>query len=196
MPMKYFLGIVLSAFVIFFVEAGYASKTAPRYGELLASQKFRVPEDAKMRDYLGLVGIKGFFTIPQVKADVVIIYIFSMYCPYCQKDVPNVKEVYRLIQSRPDLYGKFKILGIGVGNSPYEVKLYKNKYELPFPLFDDKTYSLYYSLKGIRTPCFVVLYLTHGGFKVIYSKPGTMNNALRFLDEILASPLLKKKSGQ
>ena len=61
-------------------------------------------------------------------------------------------------------------------------------------MFDDRDYRVYYSLKGIRTPYFVVLYLRGKGHEVIYSKPGAINNALRFLDEILASPVLSKET--
>jgi len=81
---------------------------------------------------LGLSG-SGSFKIPQIKAKVVIIEIFSMYCPYCQKDAPGVNELYLLIENNADIKNKIKLIGIGAGNSSYEVEVFKKTYTVPSP---------------------------------------------------------------
>ena len=46
----------------------------------LAGLRLSVSDNAAAKDYLGLKG-SDTFTMPQIKADTVIIEIFSMYCP-------------------------------------------------------------------------------------------------------------------
>jgi hypothetical protein len=65
---------------IVFVMHGYvvADNPIPKVGEVLPSIKLKMPEKAEYRNYLGLSG-SGEFSIPDIKAQVVIIEIFSMY---------------------------------------------------------------------------------------------------------------------
>ena len=93
------------------------------------------------KNYLGLTG-SGTFKITQVKAQAVLIEIFSMYCPYCQKDAPGINELFQAIEENAEMKGRIKIIGIGAGNSAYEVGVYKKKYNVPFPLIPDE-----------RSPC-------------------------------------------
>jgi len=50
----------------------------PAEGGVLPEIILRVPENSELQQYLG-VGGKETFTIPEIKAEVVIIEIFSMY---------------------------------------------------------------------------------------------------------------------
>ena len=114
-----------------------AADKPPEKGEEMPVINLPVPMDPEERNYLGLSG-SGFFKIPQIKAKAVIIEFFSMYCPICQKDAPGVNDLYRLIEKNPDIKNKVKLIGIGAGNSPYEVGVYKKTYDVPFPLFPAK----------------------------------------------------------
>lgn len=55
-----------------------AATDPPPEGGVLPQFELPVPEDAQARTYLGLPG-PGKFTVPQIKARLVIIEIFSMY---------------------------------------------------------------------------------------------------------------------
>lgn len=77
-----------------------ATHLPPAKGGVLPRIGLPVPKDPGEKSYLGVSG-SGFFRIPQIKAKVVIIEIFSMYCPQCQKIAPGVDELYHLIESRP-----------------------------------------------------------------------------------------------
>jgi thiol-disulfide isomerase/thioredoxin len=66
---------------------------------------------------------------------VVIVEIMSMYCPSCQKEAPVINELYRLIEDNPRLKGTFKLIGLGAGNSPCEMKVFREKYGVPSPSF-------------------------------------------------------------
>lgn len=77
--MKSYSKILLSA-VIFLLSVGTAgaSSQAPAVGGKLPEITFTVPQDTELQSYLGLSG-KQTFTIPEIKAEVVLIEIFSMY---------------------------------------------------------------------------------------------------------------------
>ncbi|MCG6945273.1 MAG: peroxiredoxin family protein, partial [Deltaproteobacteria bacterium] len=97
--------ICCAAFAICLLVATHAAlafTNAPAIGESLPSFKLPIPQDARAERYLGLSG-PGQFTIAQIKAKVVIIQIFSMYCPVCQKEAFRVNKLYSTIQKRKDL---------------------------------------------------------------------------------------------
>jgi hypothetical protein len=55
-----------------------AATKPPPQGGTLPQFELPIPEDSGARTYLGLSG-SGNFTIPQIKAQAVIVQIFSMY---------------------------------------------------------------------------------------------------------------------
>ena len=143
------------------------------------------PPAAEARKYLGLKsGDK--FKVAQIKAEMVIFEIFSMYCPHCQSEAPNVNELYQFIDSRPELKGKIKVVGLGAGNSSFEVDLFSKKYNIPFPLIPDEDLSLHRVLGEVRTPYFIAVKLMGDGrATVIYSKVGSPGEPKPFLDLLL-----------
>lgn len=163
------------------VMPGEAAEEPPAEGAVFPDIQLPVPQDAETRKYLG-VGDKETFKIPEIKADVVLIEIFSMYCPYCQREAPRINELYQLIADR-NLGDKIKIIGIGASNTPYEVELFRKKYQIPFPLFPDENLSLHSALGQVRTPYFIGVKIgKDGSGKVIYSKLGALDDIKSFLD--------------
>jgi peroxiredoxin len=125
---------------------------------------------------------------------VVIIEIFSMYCPFCQREAPEVNRLYGKIESTPGLKGKIKLLGIGAGNSSFEVEVFKKKYDIPFPLIPDNDFSIYNSLGKVRTPYFIGVKINPDGTnRIIYSELGALKGADRFLDLILERSGIRKR---
>jgi len=171
----------------------FAAGAPPQEGGTLPPIKLPVPKGIEERNYLGLVK-EGTFTIPQIKAKVVIIEIFSMYCPYCQNEAPRVNELYNNIEKNSDLRGKIKIIGIGAGNTPFEVDVFRKTYQIPFPLFSDVDYSIHKVCGEVRTPYFIGVKINEdGSHKVIYSKLGGIQDANQFLELILKLSGLKKE---
>ena len=170
--------------------AGWAAGTPPVGGQL-PDFTLAAPKDAAQRSYLGLSG-SGAFRIPQIHAKTVIIEIFSMYCPFCQKEAPNVNRVYRKIEADPALRGKIKLVGIGVGNSAYEVEAFQKKYDIPFPLFPDADFALHKLLGEARTPYFIGVKIgPDGSHRVIHSRLGAFESVEKFLEEIVRESDLK-----
>jgi thiol-disulfide isomerase/thioredoxin len=171
----------------------FGSNLPPVKGDVLPEIKIPVPENATDRSYLGLES-GGFFKIPQIKAKVVIIEIFSMYCPHCQKEAPEINRLYNIIDGNPDLKDKIKLIGIGAGNSPFEVEVFKKKYNVPFPLFPDEDFSIHKCIGEVRTPYFLAVRINNDGtHRVFYSKLGEFKGAEPFLDLMLKLSGLKQE---
>ena len=165
--------------------AGLAFTNAPAIGESLPPFELPIPRDARAQSYLGLSGT-GQFTISQIEAKVVIIQIFSMYCPVCQKEAFRVNKLYRTIQKRKDLKDKIKIIGIGTGNTAFEVGFFRKKYEVDFPLFSDENLSIHRILGKLRTPYFIGVKINRDGSnEVFYSRLGQFKDVNSFLKRIV-----------
>jgi len=168
-----------------------ATKKPPQKGEGLPVINLPVPKNLDEKTYLGLSG-SGFFKIPQIKASAVIVEIFSMYCPYCQKDAPGVNELYRLVENNPDIRNKIKIIGIGAGNSSYEVEVFKKTYNVPFPLFPDKDFTIHKAFGEVRTPYFMVVKINEDGtHQIVHTQLGGYPGAEPFLELVLKASGLK-----
>lgn len=143
------------------------------------------PKDKAQADYLGLTPGKG-FRVPDIRADLVIVEVFSMYCPYCQAEAAVINTLYEKIEADPSLRGRIKLVGIGAGNSTFEVNFFGKKYQVPFPLLPDDDFSIHKVLGGVRTPYFIVVKnLGGGGHKVVFSQGGACGGADDFLKKVI-----------
>jgi thiol-disulfide isomerase/thioredoxin len=181
--------ITILCFILVF--HALAANKPPEKGETLPVMNLPIPKNPDERNYLGLSG-SGLFKIPQIKAKVVIIEIFSMYCPYCQKDAPGVNELYRLIENNADIKNKIKLIGIGAGNSSYEVEVFKKTYNVPFPLFPDKDFTIHKACGEVRTPYFMVAKINEDGtHQIVHNQLGNYPGAEPFLELVLKASGLK-----
>lgn len=181
--------ITLALFMATAISA--AENSPPKVGSALPEIELLKSNNSANLKYLGLSG-NGFFKINQIKAKVVIIEIFSMYCPYCQAEAPNVNRLYALIEGNPALKDKIKIIGIGIGNSHFETDIFKKKYTIAFPLIPDGDFKLHKIMGEVRTPYFIVVKLNSGKpSEVIYSRLGALENNDLFLSQIVKSAGLK-----
>ena len=166
----------------------------PAVGGSLPDFKLPAPKESADKNYLGVSGsfFSGPFKIPQIKANVVIIEIFSMYCPYCQAEAPTVNSLYNRIESSPALKGKIKLVGIGAGNSDYEVGVFKKKYHVAFPLFPDGDFNIHKLMGEVRTPYFIGVKINpDGSHQIFYSKLGAFESVDNFLNQIIKLSGLK-----
>ena len=186
------LSLALLAFFLLTVGSFiHAANKPPQKGGTLPAMSLPIPKSPAEKNYLGLSG-EGSFKIPQIKAKVVIIEIFSMYCPHCQKDAPGVNELYFLIENDPDLKNKIKIIGIGTGNSAFEVGVFKKNYAVPFPLFPDPDFTIHKASGEVRTPYFIVVNINKdGSHLIVHSQLGEYPGAKPFLELVLKSSGLK-----
>jgi thiol-disulfide isomerase/thioredoxin len=181
----------VAIFAIVFNAQSIGANSTPRKGGTLPIINLDVPKDPAHRSYLGFSG-EGQFDILQIKAEVVIIQIFNMYCPLCQREASRVNELYENIEKDPNTRGKFKLIGIGAGNSQFEVGIYMKTYEVPFPLFPDGDFSIHQSLGEVRTPYFIGVKINDdGSHEIFYSRVGGFEKAEEFLQLMIELSGLK-----
>lgn len=182
---KGFVSIIAALFILAATASVAASTEPPPVGGFFPEVKLPTPADSGDIKYLGISGA-GTFSVDQIKAQAVVIQIFSMYCPYCQKDAPNVNRLFGLMENNPELKGKIKIIGIGAGNTPFEVATFKKKYKVEFPLIPDGDFKIYKVIGEVRTPYFIVVKLSNPKkLEVVYSRLGAHENVETFLTEIV-----------
>jgi peroxiredoxin len=169
-----------------------ATEQPPFEGKVLTNINLPVSEKIEEQQYLGVDGKKT-FKIPEIRAELVIVEIFSMYCPFCQKEAPSVNELYRIIEQDNDSKKRIKLIGIGAGNSPFEVNTFRRTYAVAFPLFADMDFSIHEALGKVRTPYFIVIKLSQNAApEVVYSKVGALGDPQGFLELIMKESGLKK----
>jgi peroxiredoxin len=168
-----------------------AAEGPPSRGGVLPPFALPLPERQEERGYLGLSG-SGSFSIPEIEARLVIIEVYSMYCPHCQRDAHRVNRLFRIIEDREDLKGKVKLIGIAAGNTPFEVDFYRKEYGVPFPLFPDGDLAVHKALGEVRTPYFIAVKLeSDGSHRVVYAELGGFKDAAEFLESMLELSGLK-----
>lgn len=162
------------------------SKQISVNADILADLNFNSPENLADKKYLGLSDGKN-FKLPQVKTRLLILQIFSMYCPICQRDAHAVNELHDLIQKVPGLRDEVKMLGVGTGNTPYEVNVFREKFKVAFPLIPDDNFAIQKALSDeIRTPTFVVVKPTAAGkLEIVLTKVGEIKEPGEFLKKIM-----------
>jgi peroxiredoxin len=170
------------------IEASQTPQSRPiAEGAAFPDLKLNGNLSAEQAAYLGLAaGRTG--RLSRIKAPFVLIEVFSMYCPHCQREAPVMNELYALIAGR-GLAGDIKVVGLGAGNSLAEVEIFRAKYGLLFPLFSDPELIAHQAVGGVGTPYFYLLAKNPktGALTVKLGRLGRMDSPERFLNDLISA---------
>ena len=177
--------LILAGLAIALFSGPAGAETFQVNGAALAGIQLPIPENSAEKEYLGVSG-KGTFSLSQLKAATVIIEVFSMYCPHCQREAPVVNELHGLIEKDASLRKGVKLVGIGIGNTPFEVEVYREKFKVLFPLFADDSFQLQKVSKDrFRTPTFIVAGIgPRGGLKILDVHVGHIKDSAKYLENV------------
>lgn len=110
-----------------------------------------VPAEPQDRAYLGLRGAET-FTLSDVQADVVLVEILNTHCFSCRKQVQSNRKLFRRINSDPNTKVKIKIFGLAAGNNAVEVRQFREKYRVAYPIIPDPDFRLHGATGFSKTP--------------------------------------------
>ncbi len=163
-----------------------AGGTKPQVGGRLANFTLPAPEDPEHLAYLGISREAAEFRLNKIKAKTLLIEVFSMYCPFCQKEAPAVNELYAKLRQSP-LKDELKMLGLGTGNSAYEVGVFRDKFSVTMPLFADENFSIYETIGRVGTPFFILARIEPGAedLEILLVQEGVFGDPEAFYNQVL-----------
>jgi hypothetical protein len=149
-PILIGLGIVIGVFGLA-TEIRAQKNPLIKEGDLFPGVALKTPGDANDRSYLQ-ISDKENFAIKEIKAKVILVEIMNVYCASCQNLAPRYNELFARIQSDPDTRKKIKIIGIAAGNNDQEVKIFRDHFQVPYPIIPDPKYVMHEAIGGSPTP--------------------------------------------
>jgi hypothetical protein len=128
-----------------------AGQTLIKTGDSFPTLLVPAPENPALAAYLGVPEGKS-FAIKDIQADLVLVEIMNVYCASCWKQVPAYNKLYEVIESRPELRDRIKMVAFGAGNKDWEAKYFMEKFEVPFPVIPDPDFAMHGAIGGSKTP--------------------------------------------
>ena len=84
------------------------------------------------------------------------------------------------------------MIGIGAGNTTFEVEHFRNTYKIPFPLFPDDDFAIHKKIGNVRTPYFFVIGINKEGTpRILHTHQGRLKNNDQFINTLLQRTGLK-----
>lgn len=151
-------------------------------------------ENAALPDQLAALGLagQGPWKISDIrprgagKSPLLLVEVFSMYCPHCQREAPHMNSLMTLLAASP-LKDRLTVIGVGAGNTRMEVDLFRQRYAVTMPLFADPELAAHASLGEPATPHFFLVSLKdRSAPRTLFSRTGRMTSPQAFLDELTA----------
>ncbi len=173
--------VIMLVAALLFYPATSISGSVPATGDIFPAEDLKAPEEGTYRQYLGLDADKETFKLKDIQAEFAVVQIFSMYCPICQREAREVNELYNLIQDS-DAADKVKLLGIAPGNSAFEVSVYREQYDVQFPLIPDGEFEWHKIMGEVGTPYFLIVDLSTG--EILEDQLGPFGTAQDFFELI------------
>jgi peroxiredoxin len=178
---------LLGFVILFCLFSLAANEAAPEqtYSKAITQVRLQLTDDKAAPAYLGIGQKSSTIILGDIVADIIIVEIFSMYCPYCQRHAPATNRLFDAIEAGKATREKIRLIGIGVGNSAHEAAFFKKKYGIKFPLFPDANSSVLNSLPGVRTPYYFAIRKSGKSLNVFFQQQGAFDDPQTFLKTVV-----------
>ncbi len=121
-------------------------------GKILPKITLLAPCSAQEKQYLGLNKLET-FTLSQIQSKLIVLEVFSVYCPHCRKQAPKLNKIYKLVQDDSLLSNNVKMIGIASGAKQDNVDKWKAALHVPYPIFSDKEAIIWNKFGKPGIPC-------------------------------------------
>lgn len=138
--------------------------------------KIPAPKNAEDKVRLGLSKDAETFTLAELDADLLLILVFDMYCHVCRQSAENMNWLVQEIESNPTIKD-VKILGLGRGDTDFEVQTFKKKLGLDFPAASDRDKKVTDAMGARRTPAGYLLCRKTGEYRIISTFEGYLSSS-------------------
>ncbi len=139
------------------------------------STALAVPYDSEHRTYLGIDDGRETFKMSDIRADILVVLVFDMYCHVCGQSADNMSRLEEKLNGKTDDC-RVRIIGLGRGDTQFEVETFARKFKLDFPVFSDRKHGLSDGLGVTRTPSgFAFICDANGGFELVDSFSGYLS---------------------
>jgi thiol-disulfide isomerase/thioredoxin len=176
-----FTNLLRAAAVTFCIFAPHLAHTVGAKqispGMLMPDIRLSAPDSEDTKHYLGLNEFKP-FSLSKVRAKLILVEVFSVFCSHCHKNAPSLNKVYDVIQGDSELRDDIKVIAIGAGNNSKQLDVFKTKHRVQFPQFPDPEMYLTRALRVTGTP--IIILATNSG-EVLMTHTGLIDD----LDEVL-----------
>ncbi|HPC47672.1 MAG TPA: TlpA family protein disulfide reductase [Deltaproteobacteria bacterium] len=138
--------IMCVAAVTLVVSATVAGVRSPRAAQANPSAPQASPASVEAPNFI-LQDLSGKArSLKDYRGKVVYLYFTTTWCPYCKKDIPNLKRLHASLKGRP-----FEIVAVYVNESVSKVRWFAQKYELPYTVLvdDDAQVARLYGVQGV-----------------------------------------------
>jgi hypothetical protein len=160
----------------------------PGPGNALWDFSLPTPGDEATLKYLGLDKSEEPFRLTDIKADLLLVEIISVYCVSCHGMAPYMNKLHDMIESDPDLRGKVKMIAVGAGNNVNELDAFRREKVVQFPLFPDENFEVHAMAGDPRTP-FLIFARPDGagGLMVVDTHLGLMRDEKKLYESTRAA---------
>ncbi|MGJ8649637.1 MAG: peroxiredoxin family protein [Opitutaceae bacterium] len=154
--------------------------------DIAMSLQLPAPSSKQGKIALGLAADKTHFQLGELEADLLVVMVFDMYCHVCHQSSENMQAVADRLQNDPNIKSVC-ILGLGRGDTDFEVQTFVKKLELEFTCVADRDKSVTDAL-GVRfTPSGFLFCRKTGEYRLLSSFSGYLSKPK--VEEFLAPVL-------
>lgn len=120
-----------------------------------------------------------------IPAEYIFVEFFNERCLGCIREIKTFKSLYSGFQNEKGISEKIKIIGIGTGSNEENVQAFRDRYDIPFPVFADAEWRLFECLGSPALPTAYLLKRNKKGAREIVSvQSGHTENIHALLESI------------